>query len=68
VVLFLELFDFELELFDFEDEYPSAYHPPPTSLNEQGDIIFLALFLQCGQVMDFVPTDTSLSVTVPELH
>ena len=67
-MLFLELFDFELSLFDFEDEYPSAYHPPPTSLNEQGDIIFLALFLQCGQVMDFVPMDTSLSVTVPALH
>jgi len=67
-VLFLEIFDFEPELFDFEDEYPSAYHPPPTSLNEQGDMIFLALFLQCGQVMDFVPMDTSFSVTIPSLH
>ena len=31
------------ELFVFEDEYPSAYHPPPTSLKEQGEMIFLAL-------------------------
>jgi hypothetical protein len=67
-VLFLELFDFEPVLFDFEDEYPSAYHPSPTSLNEQGDMIFLARFLQCGQVMDFVPMGTSFSVTVPSLH
>ena len=67
-MLFLELFDVEPVLLDFEDEYPSEYHPPPTSLNEQGDIIFLARFLQCGHVIDFVPMGTSLSVTVPWLH
>ncbi len=32
-------------LLDFEDEYPSAYHPPPFSSNEQVERIFLAFFL-----------------------
>ena len=52
----------------FVEEYPSAYHPPPTSLNEQGDMIFLALRLHLGHLIAFVPMGTRLSVIVPSGH
>jgi hypothetical protein len=52
----------------FVEEYPSAYHPPPTSLNEQGDMIFLALRLHLGHLIALVPIGTRLSVTVPSGH
>jgi hypothetical protein len=65
---FLELF---VELFFdpfFAEEYPSAYHPPPTNLNEQGDMIFLALRLHLGHLIALVPIGTRLSVMVPSGH
>jgi hypothetical protein len=36
---------------DWVEEYPSAYQPPPTSLMEQGDMIFLAFLLHLGHLM-----------------
>jgi hypothetical protein len=37
----------------FAEEYPSAYHPPPTSLKEQADKIFLARRLHLCKDMYF---------------
>jgi hypothetical protein len=52
----------------FVEEYPSAYHPPPTSLKEQADIIFLARRLHLGHLMCAVPIGTRRSVIVPSGH
>ena len=46
-VLLVEL----LPLSFLVEEYPSAYQPPPTSLKEQGDMIFLAFLLHLGHLM-----------------
>jgi len=51
-----------------EDEYPSAYHPPPASLKLQGDMIFFAFLLHLGHLMASVPIGTRLSVIVPSGH
>jgi hypothetical protein len=50
------------------EEYPSAYHPPPTSLKEQADIIFLARRLHLGHLICAVPIGTRRSVIVPSGH
>jgi hypothetical protein len=52
----------------FAEEYPSAYHPPPTSLKEQADIIFLARRLHLGHLIRVVPIGTKRSVIVPSGH
>ena len=52
----------------FVEEYPSVYHPPPTNLNEQADMIFLARLLHLGHLMCAVPMGTRLSVIVPSGH
>jgi hypothetical protein len=52
----------------FAEEYPSAYHPPPTNLKEQGDMIFLARLLHLGHLIWVVPIGTRLSVIVPSGH
>jgi len=69
--VFVSFFVFETDVFLeplFVEEYPSAYHPPPTSLNEQGEIIFLARLLHLGHLICVVPTGTKLSVIVPSGH
>ena len=63
-VLFVEFF---LDPFLVE-EYPSANQPPPSSLKEQGDMIFLARFLHLGHLMCVVPMGTRPSVMVPSGH
>jgi hypothetical protein len=50
------------------EEYPSAYHPPPTRLKEQADMIFLARRLHLGHLMCAVPIGTRRSVIVPSGH
>jgi hypothetical protein len=50
------------------EAYPSAYHPPPTNLKEQADIIFFAFFLHLGHLIASVPIGTKLSVMVPSGH
>jgi hypothetical protein len=62
--LFAELF---LDPF-FVEEYPSAYHPPPSNLKEQADMIFLAFRLHLGHLIALVPIGTRLSVIVPSGH
>jgi hypothetical protein len=52
----------------FVEEYPSAYHPPPSNLKEQGDMIFLAFLLHLGHLIALVPIGTRLSVIVPSGH
>jgi hypothetical protein len=52
----------------FAEEYPSAYHPPPTSLKEQADKIFLARLLHLGHLICAVPVGTRRSVIVPSGH
>jgi len=52
----------------FAEEYPSEYHPPPTSLKEQAEIIFLARLLHLGHLICVVPIGTRLSVIVPSGH
>jgi hypothetical protein len=63
-VLFVEFF---LDPFLVE-EYPSANQPPPSSLKEQGDMIFLARLLHLGHLMCVVPMGTRPSVMVPSGH
>ena len=55
-------------LLDLVDEYPSAYHPPPFSSNEQVERIFLAFFLHLVHRVDLVPMGTSSSVMCPFVH
>ena len=52
----------------FAEEYPSAYHPPPTNLKEQADKIFLARRLHSGHLIWAVPIGTRRSVIVPSGH
>jgi hypothetical protein len=52
----------------FAEEYPSAYHPPPTSLKEQADKIFLDRLLHLGHFICAVPIGTRRSVIVPSGH
>jgi hypothetical protein len=68
LVSFLELLVDDFEEPVFAEEYPSAYHPPPTSLKEQADIIFLARRLHLGHLMCAVPIGTRRSVIVPSGH
>jgi hypothetical protein len=67
-VSFLALLaDVFLALF-FAEEYPSAYHPPPANLKEQGDMIFLARLWHLGHFICAVPIGSRLSVIVPSGH